>query len=196
MRYEFTSIEFINNADEIASYYASIERVMQKVDFHAYKNLLIKQNGWVAVCAYEGFGGENMFEVLTDPAYSCGGLKSVTWDMLEPIVLKIQPTEKGIQEFFYNRLGWTILFAGNPDWMILFPAPEDFWLIAGKPDFVEKILGSSIDEGFASFDALISGSRYLTDKGREYYSRLVHQLREIYPNLKVGEAADFDFTES
>jgi hypothetical protein len=193
MKYQYQSIEFIKQPEEIESYYASVNRVMQKVRPHTYKNLLIKQEGWIAVCAYEGLRGD-LWTILTNPKYSCDELKSVTWDMLEPKVMKIQATEKGVQEFFYNRLGWTVLFAGNPDWIILFPEPEDFWLIAGKPDFVEKVLGATPKEGFASLEEIITGSKYLTDKGREYYSNLVYQLREVYSVIQVGEAIEFDFT--
>jgi hypothetical protein len=193
MKYQYQSIEFITQSDEIKSYYASINKVMQKVPPYTYKNLLIKQEEWVSVCASEELRGDNLWKVLLTPEYVPGELKSVTWNMNEPKVMKTQGTENGIQELFYNRLGWTVWFSGNPDWMILFPAPEDFWLIAGKLEFVEKALGCSMEEGFSSCERLIAKSRYLSEEDRECYSHLVYQLREVYPVIEVGESIEFDF---
>jgi hypothetical protein len=196
VKYHHHDLEFIQDPEEIASYYGLINQVMQKVPPYpfggSYKNVLIKQPGWSAVCAHEELRDLSLiFRTIREYGYT--ELKAVSWDLLEPRVMKVQATDQGMQSFRYERIAWTILFAGNPDWMILFPGPHDFWLMAGKSDIIEKFLECTMEEAFSSVDEMIAESKLLGDKGREYLSYLLHQLREVYPSAQVGDAIDFDF---
>jgi hypothetical protein len=189
---ERDALEFIHNHEEINNYYMLINRVMQRKSQSAYKNVLIKQEDWVAVCAAEELRDYSAI-LRTIEQHGYTELRSVSWDMLEPIVMKIQGTAQGLDDFRNCSVGWTILFVGKPDWMILFPHPEDFLLVAGKADMVEQLLGCTIEEAFNSIDEMIAESQFLSDEGRLYMTSLLYQLREVYSTASVGTSVDFDF---
>jgi hypothetical protein len=75
---------------------------------------------------------------------------------------------------------------------MLFAIPDDFWLVAGMPELVEEILGCSVEEGFDSIEEMIRESRHLADWGREQFSNIVHQLREVYPVAQTGDTIDLE----
>jgi hypothetical protein len=189
---KFQALQMIDEAERVDAIYTKIHKVMRRQSLS--KNSLIKQDGWIAVCAHEDLRGDlsNILRALQE--YNYTDLTAASWNFLMPTVMTVQVSLQGMTEFSTQNLDWYVLFSGEPDWIIVFANPLDFWLVAGKPDFVKTVLGCSPSEAFSSIEQMLIESRFLTETGREHFSLLIHQLREIYPSAETGSLIDFEFT--
>jgi hypothetical protein len=185
------AFQIVKSPELIAGYFQTLSKVIPKTSQDG--NSLIKQEGWIGVCAHEN--KRDLRAVLdTIQRHKYADFIAIEWNMLEPRAMKVPSTPEGMDQFHSQNLHWMMLFAGKPDWIILFVNPLDFWLVAGTPDFVEEVLTCPPDEAFSELEEIVAESTFFTDVGRAHFSHLIHQLRFVYPAAQPGEAIDFEFT--
>lgn len=71
-------------------------------------------------------------------------------------------------------------------------APQDLYLLPGKPRFV-----GYIPEGFKVYGGQVAGqhSRYLSKIEKEIHSQIISHLRQVSPDLAAGRLLDFKLGE-
>jgi hypothetical protein len=191
----FEVIRPIESPAQIAEYYATIHKAIggttNSDDEHLW---LVKQEGWIAAVAYDGFfyadkDEARLVQTLTDYGYQ--EFIATAWSEVRhtPPVLALPTTVDAIEEFRVNTFCWYVLFAGNPDWLILLAHTLDFIIVAGQPDFVQQVLGCNPDEAAKEIQEM-SESKYLNPAVRKYYAHLLEQLRVVYPHAQPGEIID------
>jgi hypothetical protein len=190
---EFQKAQAVDSPELIDRCYKTLHRVIRKsLD----QNQLIKQEDWIAVCTHENIcDSERMLRIIHEYGYS--EFTAASWYYSEPIVRLIKEASNPEGRAWSNNpfqmvdIYWYVLFGGTPDWLILLAPSEDFWIIVGKPDFVEKMLGLSSERAYIALRDIVAESRYVTEIGRSRFEHLIHQLQIVYPAAKPGEAIDF-----
>lgn len=152
--------------------------------------LMIKQPGWIAIPCESSdhlelddcdrlqhtvseFGYQNMIGVALESMVEGN----------EGVLLPV--TVEAIEEFnslysFY----WCALYAGKPDWIILF-TKLDYFVIAGPESFVHKFIGCDFSEAFDSFYNYLSTETYQPLK--EHMMDVYRHLVVDYPKAMPGE---------
>lgn len=184
-------LEVLHDSALIAQTYGVVRKVLQ------YElpgtHFLVKQKDWIAVCAHEELIDEMcLLEALHHN--SLNSCTAVSWYMIEPEVMQVPSTEKGLGQFFMRNIGWFVLFSGKPDWLILFVNQFDFWIVIGESDFVNQALGCSPEFAFADLQERVVKSRFFSEIGKKHFEYLIHQLQEVYPDAQPGDRIDFEFT--
>lgn len=180
---KYTKISIVESSESIAHYYQTIYKAIggsSETD----ELWLIKQPGWIAVCAQEEtFYSENLIKLQK---YGYSEITALSWSDCSPLAIDIPLTPEAISEFFMKKVLWYVLYAGQPDWLILLANTLDLWLVAGPPELVHTILGCSPEQAFRSLEEFAHESKYVTLRGQQYYDYLLYQLRSIYPSAQVG----------
>jgi hypothetical protein len=173
--------------------YETLHQLIQKSPS---QNRLIKQVGWIATCAHEAVcDPARMLRIVQEYGYP--EFTAASWGYVDPIVRLIKATSSPQAEtwsgnpFSMPDMYWYVLFPPMPDWLILYAASEDFWVIAGKPDFAGAMLGVPPEKAYADLQDFADASKWGTDHGRSLFAHLIYQLQVAYPAAQPGEAIDF-----
>ncbi|MBW4488782.1 MAG: hypothetical protein KME12_13430 [Trichocoleus desertorum ATA4-8-CV12] len=153
---------------------------------------MIKQPGWVAIPCESSdhfdhddcvrlwqtvseYGYQNMIGVALESMAGNEGFEGV----LLPTTLEAIEEFDSLYSFY-----WCALYAGKPDWMILF-TKLDYFVIAGSESFVRKLVGCEFDEAFNTFHDYLLDESYqpLKEHLTDVYQHLLHD----YPRAAPGE---------
>jgi hypothetical protein len=155
--------------------------------------LMVKQSDWVAVpCESSDHFEQDDCVRLWHTALE-HGYQEMIGLALESMVegnegyegVRVPTTLEAIEEFdslysFY----WCVLYAGKPDWVILF-TKLDYFVIAGPQDLVRRFIGCELSEAFDKFYNYLSDESYqpLKEHMTDVYCHLLHD----YPKAAPGE---------
>lgn len=185
---EVQSIEEINHLYKIA------ERVIVRSSITI--TALTKKEGWIPICIHEDL--LNMYQIASIlKKHNYEMIIGLAWsrDDDEHLATIFDSTDDSVGQFISRQ--WSsayLLFSGDPDWIILAEKILGFCFVYGEKKFLEDLIGISQDEAFVSIEEVIAESRFITDIGREHFKNLLHQLRDVYPNLLPGDTFTFEFT--
>lgn len=111
--------------------------------------------------------------------------------LLPDCLYRVPVTYEALEEF-YDFVGMflSVLFSGNdaeskPDW-ILFSLEGEYYIVAGSYDFVQDVLGCTLDQAFLNFEHYMQNlsSRLGSNESTQYF-------KEIFDQLKKYETAEF-----
>lgn len=151
---------------------------------------LIKKSGWVAVPveSADHFSESEEGKLLSViQENDCEELIAIPFERVKnfPLVSVVPATAEGIAELNWEfSFLWLTLFAGEPDWVII-GTKDNYFIIAGTPNFVRNFLGCEINEAFSEFYEFLSDYRD-SDPLKEYLLSVYNDLHTIYPQLESG----------
>jgi hypothetical protein len=182
----------ITNITEVEELYRTIELAIQSLSNTS--TALIKRKNWIAVCFHECLMDFSQISSAFQK-YSYKEVVSLSWNETEQsgFVVPTDEDNMGICFFWAGTIA-CVIFAGQPDWIILYERTLDYLLICGEEDFVEELIGCSKDEAFASIEEVIAESRFISGIGKQHFKDLLHKLRVVYPNADPGSKITFEFT--
>lgn len=187
------NIETIADIDAILSWAI---RCQTRLDRVTPEVTLFKLDEWVAAPVLPS--------LFTDPR-SCSRLRDAILNrgyqrlygtllekqLLPDCLYRVPVTCEALEEF-YDFVGMflSVLLSGNdaeskPDW-ILFSLEGEYYIVAGSYDFVQAVLGCTLDQAFLNFEHYIQNlsSGAVSNKSTQYF-------KEIFDQLKKYETAEF-----
>lgn len=193
-------IQSIHSLDLVESYYKDIHNVIGGcIDDN--QLWLVKREGWTVAIAHIEFfysreGKERISKVLMNLGYKNFVAASLSKVTDYAPILVIPSTVSGIDEFRidYCSWYWYVFFAGEPDWFILPAQTLDFIIVAGKKDFVEQLLGCSLEEASMDIQEMAESENFETSVCK-YYAHLLKQIQTVYPEAETETVVNLGLLE-
>ena len=182
----------VNNIIEVQKLYRTSDLAIYSSSNQS--TALIKRRNWVAVCFHECLIDFSQISSAFQK-YGYETVIALSWDEADQSGFVIPTDEESMSGCFFG-VGTIacVIFAGEPDWLILYERTLDYLIICGEKDFVEEVLGCDINEAFESIEEVISESRFISDIGKGHFRDLLYKLRVLYPQAQLGDEINFKFT--
>lgn len=175
-------MQLINDKSKRTELFTAVKECLDK--HLKIKSAVLKENGWIAIPVESAaYFDEEKAEKLSTAMLDLGikdfyAIQYEEWDIADLNMFKVLSTKEDILEFSFAASSfYYVMFPEDKSFLIIC-SPYDYYIVAGKKEFVLKALGKSVEEARKEFLSFANDS-FWPEKDRRNFIEIYSYYLEM-----------------